>query len=79
MSISTYSNCWYSNRCPKEFKAEQPKYAAECLNYQKLWKTVTETFRDEEVGAGSRSSKVTSINSESRVNLIHAVRYRHNL
>jgi len=32
----------------EEFKAEQPKYAAECLNYQNLWKSVTETFRDDE-------------------------------
>ncbi|CAK8997764.1 unnamed protein product [Durusdinium trenchii] len=30
------------------FKAEQPKYAAECLDYQNLWKEVSETFKNEE-------------------------------
>ncbi|CAJ1443682.1 unnamed protein product [Effrenium voratum] len=32
----------------EEFKAEQPKYAAECLDYKDLWKEVTETFTNEE-------------------------------
>lgn len=32
----------------EEFKAEQPKYASECLNYENLWKEVSETFTNEE-------------------------------
>ena len=32
------------------FKAQQPQYSAECLNYENLWKDVTETFKDEEDG-----------------------------
>ncbi|CAE7490946.1 unnamed protein product [Symbiodinium pilosum] len=41
-----------------EFKAEQPKYAAECLNYENLWKDVTETFKDEEDEEVQTTSKL---------------------
>lgn len=42
----------------QEFKAEQPKYAAECLNYQNLWKKVTETFKDEEDNQVEKTEKL---------------------
>ncbi|CAE8583762.1 unnamed protein product, partial [Polarella glacialis] len=29
------------------FKAEQPPYSAECLDYKDLWKSVTETFKND--------------------------------
>ncbi|CAE7268614.1 unnamed protein product, partial [Symbiodinium microadriaticum] len=32
----------------EEFRAQQPKYAEECLNYENLWQDVTETYLDEE-------------------------------
>lgn len=42
----------------EEFKAEQPKYAAECLNYENLWKDVSETFKDEEDEEVQTTSKL---------------------
>jgi len=42
----------------EEFKAEQPKYANECLNYENLWKEVTETFTDEEDNEVMTTSKL---------------------
>ncbi|CAE7558051.1 Slc47a1, partial [Symbiodinium sp. CCMP2456] len=41
-----------------EFKAQQPKYAAECLNYENLWKDVSETFKDEEDEEVQTTSKL---------------------
>ncbi|OLP80195.1 hypothetical protein AK812_SmicGene39424 [Symbiodinium microadriaticum] len=42
----------------KEFKAQQPKYAAECLNYENLWKDVSETFKDQEDEEVQTTSKL---------------------
>lgn len=30
------------------FKAEQPSYSEECLDYQNLWRSITETFKNDE-------------------------------
>eukprot|EP00933_Yihiella_yeosuensis_P040876 TRINITY_DN3528_c0_g1_i11.p1 TRINITY_DN3528_c0_g1~~TRINITY_DN3528_c0_g1_i11.p1 ORF type:complete len:1502 (-),score=330.55 TRINITY_DN3528_c0_g1_i11:334-4839(-) len=40
------------------FKAEMPKYSAECLNYQNLWKKVTETFTNAEDETVTQESKL---------------------
>ncbi|CAE7399077.1 unnamed protein product [Symbiodinium natans] len=42
----------------EEFKAQQPQYAAECLDYGNLWKEVTETFKDEEDNEVQKTSKL---------------------
>jgi len=40
------------------FKAEMPKYSAECLNYQNLWKKVSETFKNTEDETLAEESKL---------------------
>ena len=43
----------------QEFKAQQPKYAAECLNYENLWKVTFQAIQLSEFcgGAGQTSSR----------------------